>query len=146
MKKRTLHLGGVIKDNLISSIGNGRENTTLALQLSDIFAWDIDFATDLRNGDAFKIVVEGMYLNGEFKKFGNILSAEFVNNGEAYRAYRFGHGGNIDYYDDEGKSLRRTFLKAPLSFRRVSSGFSINRFHPVLKIYRPITGSTMQPL
>lgn len=139
-EKRTLHLGGVIKDNLISSVGNGRENMTLALQLSDIFAWDIDFASDLRNGDAFKIVVEGLYFNGEFKKYGNILSAEFVNNGEAYRAYRFEYAGKIDYYDDEGKSLRRAFLKAPLSFRRVSSGFSINRFHPVLKIYRPHHG------
>ncbi|MDA8337834.1 MAG: peptidoglycan DD-metalloendopeptidase family protein, partial [Nitrospiraceae bacterium] len=139
-EKRTLHLGGVIKDNLISSVGNGRENMTLALQLSDIFAWDIDFTSDIRNGDAFKIVAEGFYLNGEFKKYGNILSAEFVNNGEAYRAYRFEHDGKVDYYDDEGKSLRRAFLKAPLSFRRVSSGFSINRFHPVLKIYRPHHG------
>ncbi|MDI6727861.1 MAG: peptidoglycan DD-metalloendopeptidase family protein [Thermodesulfovibrionales bacterium] len=139
-EKRTLHLGGVIKDNLMSSIGSGIENMTLALQLSDIFAWDIDFATDLRNGDTFKILVEGMYLNGEFKKFGNIFSAEFVNNGEAYRAYRFEHDGKVDYYDNEGKSLRRAFLKAPLSFRRVSSGFSINRFHPVLKIYRPHHG------
>jgi murein DD-endopeptidase MepM/ murein hydrolase activator NlpD len=139
-EKRTLHLGGVIKDNLISSVGNGRENMMLAMQLSDIFAWDIDFASDIRNGDAFKIVAEGFYLNGEFKKYGNILSAEFVNNGEASHAYRFEHDGNIDYYDDEGKSLRRAFLKAPLSFRRVSSGFSINRFHPVLKIYRPHHG------
>ncbi len=139
-EKRTLHLGGVIKDNLISSVGNGSENIMLALQLSDIFAWDIDFTSDLRNGDAFKIAVEGFYLNGEFKKYGNILSAEFVNNGEAYRAYRFEHDGKVDYYDDEGKSLRRAFLKAPLSFRRVSSGFSINRFHPVLKIYRPHHG------
>ncbi len=139
-EKRTLHLGGVIKDNLISSVGNSRENMMLAMQLSDIFAWDIDFASDIRNGDAFKIVAEGFYLNGEFKKFGNILSAEFVNNGEIYRAYRFEYDGKTDYYDDEGKSLRRAFLKAPLSFRRVSSGFSINRFHPVLKIYRPHHG------
>lgn len=139
-EKRILHLGGVIKDNLISSVGNGRESMTLAHQLSDIFAWDIDFATDLRNGDTFKVVAEGFYLNGEFRKYGNILSAEFVNNGETYRAYRFEHDGNIDYYDDEGKSLRRVFLKAPLSFRRVSSGFSENRFHPVLKIYRPHHG------
>ncbi len=139
-EKRTLHLGGVIKDNLISSVGNSRENMMLAMQLSDIFAWDIDFASDLQNGDAFKIVAEGFYLNGEFKKYGNILSAEFVNNGETYRAYRFEYAGKTDYYDDEGKSLRRAFLKAPLSFRRVTSGFSINRFHPVLKIYRPHHG------
>lgn len=139
-EKRIMHLGGVVKDSLISSMGNGRENMMLAMELSDIFAWDIDFTTDLRNGDTFKIVVEGLYLNGELKKYGDILSAEFSNNGETYRAYRFELNGKVDYYDAEGKSLRRAFLKAPLSFRRVSSGFSINRFHPVLKIYRPHYG------
>lgn len=139
-EKRTIHLGGLIKDSLISSMGNGRENMMLAMQLSDIFAWDIDFTTDIRNGDTFKLIVEGLYLNGEFKKYGDILAAEFSNNGETYRAYRFELNGKTDYYDAEGKSLRRAFLKAPLSFRRVSSGFSINRFHPVLKIYRPHHG------
>lgn len=96
----------------------------LALQVSDIFAWNIDFTTDIKNGDTFKIVVEGLYLNGEFKKYGDILSAEFLNNGETYRAYRFEHDGRVDYYDAQGQSLRRAFLKAPLSFRRISSGFS----------------------
>lgn len=139
-EKRIQHIGGVIKDNLILSVGEGRENLMLALQLSDIFAWDIDFTTDIRNGDVFKIVVEGRYLNGEFKKYGDILSAEFINNGETFHAYRFEHNGEIDYFDIDGKSLRRSFLKAPLSFRRVSSGFSKKRFHPVLKIYRPHLG------
>lgn len=139
-EKRTLHLGGVIKDNLMSSVGDDRENMMLAMQLSDIFAWDIDFTTDLKNGDTFKVVVEGLYLDGEFKKYGDILSAEFINNNETYRAYRFEHDGKADYYDAEGKSLRRAFLKAPLSFRRISSGFSKGRFHPILKIYRPHHG------
>ena len=139
-EKRVQHIGGVIKDNLILSVGEGRENLMLALQLSDIFAWDLDFTTDIRNGDVFKIVVEGCYLNGEFKKYGDILSAEFINNGETFPAYRFEHNGKIDYFDVDGISLRRSFLKAPLSFRRVSSGFSKRRFHPVLKIYRPHLG------
>lgn len=139
-EKRTLHLGGIIKDNLISSMGESRENLLLALQLSDVFAWDIDFNTDLRNEDEFKIVVEGLYLDGEFRKFGNILSAEFMNNGEAYRAYRYELDGSADFYDHEGKSLRKAFLKAPLSFRRISSSFSRGRYHPILKIYRPHHG------
>jgi murein DD-endopeptidase MepM/ murein hydrolase activator NlpD len=139
-EKRILDVGGQIKNNLISSIGDGRENLMLAFQLSDIFAWDIDFATDLRNGDVFKIVVEGLYLDGKFKKYGDVLAAEFVNNGETFHAYRFETGGNAGYYDDKGKSLRRSFLKAPLSFKRISSGFSRSRFHPVLKIYRPHLG------
>ncbi len=139
-EKRIQHIGGLIKDNLISSIGEGRENLMLALNLSDIFAWDIDFTTDLRNDDKFKIVAEGLYLNGEFKKYGNILSAEFINNGVIYRAYRFECNGKADYYDENGKSLRKAFLKAPLNFRRISSSFSSGRFHPILKIYRPHHG------
>ncbi|MEW6214298.1 MAG: peptidoglycan DD-metalloendopeptidase family protein [Nitrospirota bacterium] len=137
-ERRILHIGGLIKDNLIFSMGE--ENLLLALELSDIFAWDIDFTTDLRNDDTFKIVVEGFYLDGKFKRYGDILSAEFINNGETYRAYRFEHNGRADYYDSEGKSLRKAFLKAPLSFRYISSGFSIRRFHPILKIYRPHLG------
>ncbi|MBE0425741.1 MAG: peptidoglycan DD-metalloendopeptidase family protein [Nitrospirae bacterium] len=139
-EKRILHIGGIIKDSLIQSVGEGKGNILLALQLSDIFAWDIDFTTDLRNDDEFRIVAEGLYLEGEFKKYGEILSAEFLNNSEAYRAYRFEYDGEADYYDIDGKSLRRSFLKAPLSFRRISSGFTYKRFHPILKIYRPHLG------
>ncbi len=139
-EKRILYIGGLIRDNLISSIGEGRENLMLALELSDIYAWDIDFTTDLRDNDVYKIIVEGLYLDGEFKKYGNILSSEFVNNNQSYFAYRFEQNDKADYYDAEGNSLRKAFLKAPLSFRRISSGFSNRRFHPILKVYRPHHG------
>jgi murein DD-endopeptidase MepM/ murein hydrolase activator NlpD len=139
-EKRLIYRAGKVQDNLISSLGAGRDDLMLALQLSDIFAWDIDFNTDLRNGDVFKIVVEGLYLDGEFKKYGDIVSAEFVNNGSDYRAYRFVNDGKADYYDEEGASVRRAFLKAPLSFRRISSRFTNGRYHPILKIYRPHHG------
>jgi murein DD-endopeptidase MepM/ murein hydrolase activator NlpD len=139
-EKKTLHIGGTIQDNLIESIGDGKRDFLLALQLSDIFAWDIDFTTDLRKGDVFKIVVDGCYLDNEFKKYGSILAAEFINNGQTYHAFRFEHNGEVDYYDSEGKSLRRAFLKAPLSFSRISSRFSKRRFHPILRIYRPHLG------
>jgi murein DD-endopeptidase MepM/ murein hydrolase activator NlpD len=137
---RIQEIGGLVKNNLIASIGEGRENLMLALQISDIFSWDIDFNTDLRDRDTFKFIVEGYYLNGEFKKYGNVLAAEFVNNGETYHVYRFQNNGETDYYDDAGKSLKRAFLKAPLSFRRISSAFSNKRFHPILKISRPHHG------
>ena len=139
-ERRIEQTGGMIKDNLIASIGEGRENLMLGLQLSDIFSWDIDFTSDIRNGDVFKIVAEGLYLDGEFRKYGDILSAEFQNNGKTYSAYRFEFDGKTDYYDAEGRSLKKAFLKAPLSFRRISSGYSKGRFHPVLKIYRPHHG------
>lgn len=137
---RIHNVGGTIKDNLISSIGEDRENIMLALEVSDIFSWDIDFTTDIREGDTFRIIAEGMYLNGQFKKYGDILSVEFVNNGETYRVYRFENGKETDYYDSFGRSVRRAFLKAPLNFKRISSYFSKNRFHPILKRHRPHRG------
>lgn len=139
-EKRALHVGGTIKENLIASMGEGKENLLLALQLSDIFAWDIDFTTDLRENDSFKIVVEGLYREGRFVKYGDILAAEFRNNGNLNLAYAFTENGKIGYYDETGKSLRKSFLKSPLSFRRISSGFSKGRNHPILKIRRPHHG------
>jgi murein DD-endopeptidase MepM/ murein hydrolase activator NlpD len=139
-EKRIEYLGGTIKDNLITSLGEDRDKVKVALQLSDVFAWDIDFTSDLREDDSYRILVEGHYLNGELKRFGDILAAEFVNDGRTHRAYRFGYNGKFDYYDDEGKAVKKAFLKAPLSFRRISSSFSSGRFHPVLRIYRPHHG------
>jgi len=140
-EKKLLCLEGAIEDNLIASMGGGQQNLLLALSLSDVFAWDIDFTTALRKGDTFRLLVEGLYRDGEFKKYGNILAAEFVNDGVLYRAFRFEIDGRADYYDATGRSLRKAFLKAPLSFRRVSSGFSKSRLHPVLKIRRAHNGT-----
>jgi murein DD-endopeptidase MepM/ murein hydrolase activator NlpD len=137
---RVLTIGGQIEDNLISAIGSQREDHSLALQLSDILAWDIDFNCDLRTGDTFKIVVEGLYLDGKFKKYGRILSTEFINNKQKHLAYLFEYDGKAGYYDARGKSLRRAFLKAPLSFRKISSSYKRKRLHPILKIYRPHHG------
>jgi len=139
-ERKILNVAGVIQDNLISSIGDGRERVMLALSVSDIFAWDIDFTSDLRKGDTYKLVVESYETDGEFRKFGNILSAEFINNGKAYTAYRFENGGEPCYFDAGGRSMKRAFLKAPLNYRRISSHFSSSRFHPVLRIYRPHHG------
>ena len=140
-ERKILCLEGAIEDNLIASMGGGQQNLLLALNLSDVFAWDIDFTTALRRGDTFRLLVEGLYRDGEFRKYGNILAAEFVNDGVAYRAYRFEIDGKADYYDAEGRSLRKAFLKAPLSFRRISSGFARSRLHPVLKIRRAHNGT-----
>ncbi len=137
---KLLTLSGSIDDNLISSIGEDREHLLLALQVSDIFAWDIDFASDLQKNDSYRIIVEGFFYNGEFRKYGNIVAAEFTNNGELFKAYRFEHDGKADYYDEAGNSRKKAFLKAPLNFRKISSHFSKGRFHPILKIRRPHQG------
>ncbi len=107
----------------------------LALELSEIFAWDIDFTTDLRKGDTYRLVVEELWHNGEFRKHGRILAAEFSNNGVTHQAYFHEHKGKPGYYDPKGKSMRRAFLKAPLSYRRISSGYG-NRRHPITKRYQ----------
>ncbi len=137
---RVLTLGGRIDGSLIAALGQEREEIMLAIQVSDILAWDIDFNTDLRTGDTFRIIVEGLYLNGDFRKYGKILAVEFVNDSRRHVAYRFEQDGRTDYFDEEGKSLRKAFLKAPLSFRRISSSFSPSRRHPILKINRPHHG------
>lgn len=137
---REAHLGGVIESSLASALDEDGKSAALALDLSDIFSWDIDFNTDIRKGDVYRVVVEELYLNGEFKRYGDVLSAEFENDGSLHRAYRFEVEGRAGYFDDDGKSLRRAFLKAPLSYRRISSGFSRSRLHPVLKIRRPHLG------
>jgi len=137
---RILTIGGTIQNTLISTFGNEREDYLLALQAADILEWDIDFNTDIQTGDTFRIIVEGMYTDGKFKKYGRILSIEFVNNNQTYNAYLFEQDGRTDYYNAEGQSLRKAFLKAPLSFRRISSCFSKSRPHPILKIRRPHHG------
>jgi len=134
------HIGGIIRDNLLASIGEDRESALLAMEVSDIFSWDIDFTTDIQNGDTFRIIAEGLYLDGEFKRYGRILAVEFINGGTSYHAYRFEGGGTAGYYDAHGRSVKKAFLKAPLSFKRISSYFSKRRFHPILKTHRPHHG------
>jgi murein DD-endopeptidase MepM/ murein hydrolase activator NlpD len=104
----------------------------VALELSEIFAWDIDFTTDIRNGDTYRAVVEDLWHDGKFVRHGRIMAAEFTNNGTTYEAYRFEENGRAGYYDAKGKSLRRAFLKAPLNYKRISSGYGIRR-HPITK-------------
>ncbi len=139
-ERRLVSFGGIVKDNLIASLGPGKDALLLALDLSDIFAWDIDFTADLRDGDTFRVVAEGLYIGDTFKKLGSILSAEFVNNGEKYRAYRFEEDGTVEYYDATGAPLKKAFLKAPLNFRRISSSYTAKRYHPILKRYTPHRG------
>ncbi len=114
---------------------------SIAIALADIFSGDIDFHKDIRKGDRFTVIYESMYHNGERIKTGRILAAEFVNNGKSYRAIYFqtadGHSG---YYTPSGENLRKAFLKSPLEFSRISSGFTLARFHPIMKTWRAHKG------
>lgn len=111
------------------------------MQLAIIFGWDIDFALDIRTGDQFTVVYEQLFLDDQRVKDGVILSAEFVNAGRSYRAVRYTDAsGNIDYYSEDGHSMRKPFLRTPVDFARVSSGFNLNRRHPVLNTIRAHRG------
>lgn len=130
-----------VRGNLMHSMPTThREYRKLALELSDIFAWDIDFSNDIRNGDSLKLIVEELWVGEAFKGFGNILAVEFINNGKSHTAYRFEHNGHADYYNHKGQSLRKTLLRSPLKFDHISSYFSRKRLHPKLRIYRPHLG------
>jgi murein DD-endopeptidase MepM/ murein hydrolase activator NlpD len=109
--------------------------------MADIFGWEIDFLTEPRIGDTFRIVFEVFEKDGAFVKVGNILAAEYVLEGRTHRAFLYTDpDGRRDYYDENGYSLRKTLLKSPLNYRRISSKFSYRRLHPIYKIYRPHLG------
>lgn len=110
-------------------------------EMADVFGWEIDFLTEPRIGDSFKIVFETFQKDGVFVKSGNILAAEYDLEGIPHRAFLYTDpDGHRDYYDEKGYSLRKELLKSPLNFRRISSKFSYRRFHPIYKIYRPHLG------
>jgi murein DD-endopeptidase MepM/ murein hydrolase activator NlpD len=111
----------------------------LALNLSDIFAWTIDFF-GLQKGDKFTVLYDEVYIDTTLIEIGRIHAAEFVSGGKIYYSYYFEQDGVGSYWDEDGNSLKRSFLKAPLKFSRISSHFSYARKHPVFRIVRPHTG------
>ncbi len=137
----TALISGKITSSLFEAVEKAGERDTLALNLADIFAWDIDFIRDLRKGDSFKIIVQKMFRKGEFKRYGKILAAEFINQGQRYTAFLYiTSTGRREYFNENGIPVRKTFLKAPLKFTRISSRFSYHRFHPILKKVLPHLG------
>lgn len=130
-------INGTITSSLFGAVIATGESEALALNLADIFAWDIDFIRDIQSGDSFQVLVEKRFREGKQAGYGRILAATFTNCGETYRGFLFKDGDRSPaYYDENGKSLRKAFLKAPLSFSRISSGFSMRRLHPVTKTYK----------
>jgi murein DD-endopeptidase MepM/ murein hydrolase activator NlpD len=141
VEKRTQIRTGEIKTNLFAATDEAGLPDPAANQMSEIFGGDIDFHRDLRKGDKFTVIYEMNYINGEPSRTGRILSAEFINHGRAYRAAYFQTSEFTgDYYSPEGKSMRKAFLRSPIEFSRVSSGFSKSRFHPILNKWRSHKG------
>jgi murein DD-endopeptidase MepM/ murein hydrolase activator NlpD len=131
---------GAIQSSLFGAIEDTGEDDQLALDMADIFAWDIDFNTELQRGDSFRVSVEKLYLDGRFSRYGNIVAAEFVRGDKVLRAIRFDSARGPGYYAPDGTPLRKAFLRSPLRFTRISSGFSMARLHPILKVVRAHPG------
>jgi len=138
---RTVGTHGVIESSLFEagSVAGMSDSTTM--DLAGIFDWDIDFILDVREGDRFAVVYEELWRDGVKLRDGDIVAAEFVNQGESYRAARFrDSNGRTGYYTPEGRSVRKAFIRAPLNFSRISSGFNPSRQHPVLNSIRAHRG------
>ena len=136
-------VAGKIDGSLFQAVTDAGEKPELAMRIAAIFAYDLDFYTDPRPGDTFRLVVEKKILaNGETASYGRILAAEYDNGGRAYRAILFHDPfGDPAYYTPDGKSMKRAFLHSPLKFAApITSHFSYSRFHPILKEYRPHLG------
>ena len=132
---------GIISSNLFSTSQAIGLPDNLTMQLAQIFQWDIDFVLDIRPGDEFFALVEEQYLGGEFIGFGDILSARFVNQGRTFTAVRYtNENGESDYFNAQGRSMRKAFLRAPVEFSRISSSFNLRRKHPLYKTVRPHRG------
>lgn len=130
-----------IKSSLFAATDDAGIPDAIAMQLVQIFSSDIDFHLDLRQGDRFRVIYQSGYSNGEMATSGQVLAAEFINQGKTYSAvlYRDANG-RADYFTPEGKPIHKTFLRSPLEFSRISSGFTLARFHPVLKRMRAHKG------
>lgn len=141
VENRLAYSSATIETSLFAAGQRSGLSDGLIMELATIFGWDIDFALDIRNGDSFTLLYEQSYLDGEHMRDGNILAAEFINQGQVYRAIRFADPqGNASFYTPDGLSMRKAFLRSPVDFNRISSGFQPERFHPVLGIKRPHRG------
>jgi len=130
---------GNIESSLWNAIVGKNADPNLANEFSEIYAWTIDFF-GLQKGDSYQAIYNELYVENEYVGLGKVLATMFYHGGDSLYAFYFEQNGKGDYFDEEGKSLQRTFLKAPLRFSRISSKFSHSRLHPVLKIRRPHHG------
>lgn len=132
---KTAQAYGTVESSLYDSVAKAGESGALVSLIVDMYAWDINFYTDTRPGDTWKVVVEKQYLGDQFYKYGRLLAAEYNNKNGVFRGFYWnpsGQRGQGRYYDDKARALAKNMLKTPLRFVRVSSKFDPKRFHPIL--------------
>ena len=141
-EKELRYSEGVIKDAFFNAGKDANLSQQTIMNLANIFGWDIDFTLDMRPGDSFKVLYYEELLDGSYYRDGDILAAEFTNQGTTYRAVRYtDKEGNTDYYSEDGRSMRKQFLRSPMDFARISSHFTTRRYHPVLHKFRSHKGT-----
>lgn len=139
MEVRMDRTSGVITSSLWNAVIANGGDANLAVHLSDVYAWTIDFF-GIQEGDCFDVVYDRQYIDGQSVGMGEVIYCDFVHCGDTLRAIAYEQDGQLGFYNEKGENLRKAFLKAPLNYRRISSTFSNSRYHPVLKIYRPHHG------
>ncbi len=141
-ERMTAYKHATINHSLFVASQRAGLDDALTLRLAQIFQWDIDFVLEIRSGDEFYLLLEELYLDNEFIGYGEILAAEFVNQGDSYRAVLYTDvQGDDDYYGPKGDSMRKAFLRAPVEFSsRISSNFNLRRLHPLWKRSMPHRG------
>lgn len=133
---------GVIASSLFLAGQEAGLSQRMTMDMANLFAGVVDFALDTRRGDTLQLVYNELYLDGEKLKDGEIIAASFTNQGETFNAFRYtDSNGDTNYYNEEGESMRKSFLMAPLDFTRISSNFNMRRMHPIYKTTRPHRGT-----
>lgn len=137
VSKKSVH--GIIESSLWNSMVDKDVSPVLALDMSEVYAWTIDFF-GIQKGDRYRVIYEEQFVDGKSVGIGPIMAAQFNHKGVSFFAFRFSQQGDYNYFDENGVNLRKAFLKAPLRYSRISSRFSNARMNPVLKIIRPHHG------
>ncbi len=141
VERELVVVSGTVRSSLFDAVGAVGEGETLALELADLFQWDIDFHREVRSGDTFALMVERVRSEGRTVGYGPVVAASYVNRGKRFTAVRYASAGaRPSWYDERGNPLRKQFLRAPLKFSRVTSRFSLSRLHPVLGVRLPHWG------
>jgi murein DD-endopeptidase MepM/ murein hydrolase activator NlpD len=141
VERRTVSAHGVIKRSLFDAAKRAGMSDNLTMEMAGVFQWDIDFIQDVRVGDEFTVIYDELWRDGVKLKNGDVVAAEFINQGRPFRAVRYvDHTGHADYFTPEGRSVRKAFIRAPVDFTRISSTFSLNRRHPILNKIRAHRG------
>lgn len=140
VEHRVRQASGIINSSLYQTMADNDLSPELAMKMSNIYAWTVDFYR-IQSGDFFKVIFEETYVDGERVGVGDVLAAEFGHRNDTVYAFRYEGGEQAEYYDREGENLRKAFLQAPVKFSRISSRYTMKRYHPVQKRWKAHLGT-----